>query len=270
METMRTFIKILLLILLFNIPKVAISQYIITDKDGYTNVREKPSSKSKIVGTIQKGKAIVSPMDICGFEGYPEYSTIHWDNPDWVPALLSEEPLVYGYVYRKNTSLTESYLKRLDVKSSTDSTIIFFGNEVEVAIYIVPFDTTAFNVTKDVFFWMVDGQYPKGVDAARSYWLDSANIFTIKEVIIKYSNKPAGNSFLESEINKVVHYCPFCIYATDIVDNAKVEYRYISASKGLDNEIYISLHGGDASSAFWVTWTFINGVYKWKSVGGAC
>jgi hypothetical protein len=62
--------------------------YIIIDKDGYTNIREQPNSKSRIVGKIQKYQIFFS-SEICG-----DSATTNWE-----PIISCN---IHGYIYRKN------------------------------------------------------------------------------------------------------------------------------------------------------------------------
>jgi len=65
--------------------------YIINDKDGYTNIREKPNAKSQIVGKVQKYQ-VFSIDDSCGDEIYPmdKWEGVQsYGNPN-------------GYIFRKN------------------------------------------------------------------------------------------------------------------------------------------------------------------------
>jgi hypothetical protein len=72
--------------------------YIINDKDGYTNIRKEPNTKSQIVGKVCKYQVFFSIHDFCGSE---LFATENWEpvssegNPD---GFIYLKKMIIGYV----------------------------------------------------------------------------------------------------------------------------------------------------------------------------
>ncbi|WP_029905242.1 hypothetical protein [Prevotella sp. 10(H)] len=87
-------------IFIFFIFSVSISAqcgYVTIDPDGYTNVRKSPSAHSKVLGKISLYHIFSTPDNSCLYDGSLE---IEYENPDWLPILINEEPAEAGYIYR--------------------------------------------------------------------------------------------------------------------------------------------------------------------------
>lgn len=107
--------------------------FIINDKDGYTNIRESPDGKAKIIGKAYKHQLLFRDDD--GYE-YDEDGVIEYEwQKNWIPVYNNS---VRGYIYKKNT-LGISKLSSLD-RGFSDTIIRAYNDSVEVIMKIVAFD----------------------------------------------------------------------------------------------------------------------------------
>jgi len=90
---MRKISILAMLAVVLLLPTVTHSQYIINDKDGWTNLRKESNAKSKIVGKVLKHH-VFSEINECD-EDYPGFPTGNW-------LAVSVNDVGIGYIFKNN------------------------------------------------------------------------------------------------------------------------------------------------------------------------
>jgi hypothetical protein len=185
--------------------------FITIDKDGYTNVREKPDVNSKVVYQVRK-------YQVFFFYGYEEEeeeeeedggcvaSLSSYANSSWLPITGTD---FGGYVYKKKYYLLGS-LPCQKCKRSVNN-FICYNDSISISIEIQAFD-------KD--------NHPDTKKLCGGVWDESCSNFEteITRIEIIYKNK---QTFLP--LGKMKNYC---------------NPRRVRASVGYDEEIYLCIEGG--------------------------
>jgi hypothetical protein len=133
--------------------------FITLDSDGYTNLREKPNSKSKIVDKVYK-------YEVFCFIGIEcDDNLANYDDSNWIPVSTDQKG---GYIYRKNI-LRLDKLHSLKVKqkinnnSVTQGILINANDTLSVVMHMKPFDKDKheLKITNDYdgeHVWYIDGK----------------------------------------------------------------------------------------------------------------
>lgn len=119
--------KKIIFLLSFFIPVVSYGQYIITDPDGYMNVREKPSVKANILGKVLDADILYVPDCI---NDIPEIEI----EENWMAIQVKKGGAAkIGYVYSPNTEAIWD-LPRLNVWVEDSLNFRFFDAEIKITI----------------------------------------------------------------------------------------------------------------------------------------
>jgi hypothetical protein len=147
---------------------------LINDPDGYTNVREAPSTQGKIIAKIYKGEL---------FQVYQEAE----EGPGWYEISFEKEGKnQLGFIHKSRVCFVES-LPQLKLKGVTTNLVTFAGDNKEVTINSGPFDPSRYKVNRAEQGWVKDinGKKVWGTDGG----LPGREIRTI---ISKYRTKKCG------------------------------------------------------------------------------
>ena len=220
-------------------PKDHYTPFIIMDKDGYTNIREQPNTKSKIIGKVYKYQLFFSIDDLCGSN---MFATDQWEpicsvgNPD-------------GYIYRKNILQLNNLplLKgKQDFKLSSDNsaTIVIANDSIQITMLLQPYNRqnhqgwiyggSGDEYEKHIVLQQIDTEI-KEVEV-----FDNNNVKTeIKEIEIIYNGQ---KKILPKD--KIYNYC---------------DPKYIAAYVGFDGEIYLGISGGGDTGIYRVWFSIVKG-----------
>ena len=209
--------------------------YIITDNDGYTNIREKPSTNSKILDKVVKYEVFFEYDYFCGREadGDIDLNTIP---PNWAPISKDSETPI-GYVFKGNVMHFRdmNYLSKYRDVGEPD-TIMCSNGALTVSLILKPFDYEK-HISKNGIF--ISGEYPKGL---RVYEYT-------KEALVD-----------EREIEALIINTPDKKYSLP-VDAIKDYFNPHSMTVfvGPENELYISILCGNDGESFSLMLSVVNG-----------
>jgi len=211
--------------------------FIIIDKDGYTNIREKPDANSKIVGKINKYQLFFSiDGDFCGSGMFAT------DN--WEPIESDGNP--NGYIYKKNILRIDSlpYLMQKENSNftlSSDSTaiIVIANDSIQITMRLQPFNK--YNHSNSPYGGSSD-DIKENIDY---------NIKTeIKEIEIVCNGQ---KTILPKD--KIYEYC---------------DIGYMGAWVGFDGEIYFTMGGGSQAAWYGVWFSIVGGEIVYETMINNC
>jgi hypothetical protein len=215
----------------FNLP------FIINDKDGYTNLREQPNGKSKIVGKVYKNQIFLAIGEPC--EDNPGYDPSN----NWVYVATDD---ISGYIYSRNImqlyKLPPIKLKgNFKLSKNIKETIISGENDsIRIIMRLQSFNE----------------QNHEG----RVYGGSS----DIPEENIKYH-------LIENEIKEVEIFCKN--KKTVLLKNEIKNYCDVismSAYIGYKGEIYLGIGGGGDAAQYGVWFSIVNGEIKYTCLETYC
>ena len=213
---MKNLVSLLFTVLL---PAMLAAQCITIDKDGYTNIREKPDGKSTIVGKVHKYQVFHPVKDICMSDG-GEKSTANWEyiTTDYI------DPI--GYIYKKHLMNLEDMpmIKDADEENNDGNRfrIVCQNDSIKVLLIAKAFDKNT----------RVAGQRVYGVDG----WEPARQLDKIE---ITYNTKKYSLSTKEFK-----RYC---------------DPNFMYVRIGTEGELYINISGGDGSGGYGVWLSVLNG-----------
>jgi hypothetical protein len=219
--------------------------FISIDKDGYTNVREKPDGKSKIVGKVFKYQVFYfGDDDECGG------NIANYSSSKWLPIFTDS---VSGYVYKKNIMdlqalpcITGKYNLN---SSSTKGFILFMNDSLKIAMEIIPFDEKAHKFEIEKTEW--DGDEVYTIDEQRFYGTNNRlPTCEIKKIEINYKSK-------------------ITILPKDKI-NIYYEPRVMVVYIGLDGELYLCIAGGGDAGQYTVWFSIVNDEIVHNSMEDHC
>lgn len=212
---MKNLFLVLVVLLAANVS----AQYITLDKDGYTNVRQKPNAKSAIVEKVKKHQVFYKAEDIpCADQVYDSLNVGNW------LAITTNMEDMAGYIYKRDLFAIDK-LPSLKEDTWIEGKLLRVSNDslgIDISITFQPYSEK--NKLQGKRMYGTDGWEPHN---------------EIKE--IRISNKGNVSSL---PINKFKNY---------------YDVRWISAWLGFDGEIYILLSGGDGSGGFSVMLSVLDG-----------
>ena len=185
--------------------------YVITDKDGYTNVREKPDARSGILGKVYKHQIFFSLVGYCENE-LPE-------TEKWEPIIVGS---IEGYIYKRNRI---SVFKLPEITGKGDYALSSNGKEsivtgendsIKLIVLLEPFDYESYD--RETYF-----AYGGTSDALEENLVHKSIKNQIKELKIIYKNK---SIILPRE--RIKEYC-------DVV--------HVSVYIGYSEELYLNIGG---------------------------
>lgn len=158
---MKTYFTYILIVVLFYPIQQLHSQFaIVTDSDGYCNVRDTPSKSGTVLERIESGSMIFCI----------ESENLHWKNLDLYDAATNIKQS--GYIYRNRIVFVEDYLKIPVIKADTSS-LILGNNDIKIMISSSNFDPKSHKLNynainkdfldriDDKYIWGTDGNIPK-------------------------------------------------------------------------------------------------------------
>ena len=217
------------------------AQFIITDKDGYTNIRKQPNAKSEITGKVLKNQIFFHTDIICGFD-----TEINPES-DWLQ-ITTDGTNIAGYIYKGNIVPLEKFSTLGDGDGNGGYRGVFFidngkitctNDTMQVILFTKPFDLKAHktDARKDDYVdyytcTKIDGKYFLGTDGM----LPGSEI---KALEITHKGKK-----IIVPTNKLKH----CY-------NLNAMWVYI----GTKNELYVGIGGGDGAGGYNVWFSIIGG-----------
>jgi Bacterial SH3 domain len=122
---------------------------IIDDKDGFTNVREEPNVKSKIVGKIKEGELF--------------YNRFIEHNSDWIEVETEEN--LSGYVHVSRIKFLNN-LKQLKYRKEAKDTLTIYQSNIKVQIFKSAFILKEHKIERKEYnpVSKIDQKHPWGVD----------------------------------------------------------------------------------------------------------
>ncbi|WP_454953953.1 hypothetical protein [Capnocytophaga gingivalis] len=203
---------------------------VISDKDGYVNVRKEKSTQSKVLKKLENNTLIF----VLEYDKAQEGNWIYADNE--------------GYIYNDRVKWIHKF-PQIAKGIAKGNTIVFEGKEIQVTLATEKFDKDKHSFKyhkeyRDVIekidgkpFWGTDGNMPK-----KEYKSIEVKIRGKQVSIPKSAYSDLYESYLYTEFNSV-HY-------------------------DKDNDIlYIVANNGDGAGAYMVCWQIEKGVYKGRKVG---
>ncbi len=240
--------KLLLILGLFIAVLSANAQlYTTVDKDGYTNIREKPTASSKIIDRVLQYEVIFSANYFCDNDFSDTTLSPNWTavKKDWATPV--------GYIYNKNLRVIDSMpiLYQDDKLWSADS-VICANDTLSVLLTLKPFDINSHKVEyveeyDYKYVRSVDGEFPKGF-------------------LMPYSEPAPKNreiaTFTVTINNKVYNL---------LIDVIKSFYNpHMVVFIGDEGDLYISISCGDGGEGYSIMLSVINGKIRHSKPSEAC
>jgi hypothetical protein len=194
---------------------------IIKDKDGYTNIREEPDGKSKIIGQVHKYEVFYSVEGCEDMEISP---------PDF-PWLYMCTDNICGYIYKKN--IIPLYDLPTIPEIHEDSTSIILKNDsIEISMI-----THIFNPVSDKKEIKNKDYYGLCEECIASDFEIYDIVNTLNRIIINYKDK-------KIEIFR------------DELENYYYAIRFMTGYIGPDSELYIQFCGAGDAASYCATFVF--------------
>lgn len=209
---------------------------IVYDKDGFVNLREKPSIKSKIIGKIIEGQVFsISPFD----DESP--------NSEWVKVWLPINPdpkindfIKYkdinedGYIHRSRIVSLEELIE-LKIVDNNPKKVSLKNDHLQVTIETKAFEKSQHNISKNKEGTM-------SIDDDSHYWGFKDQIPKSEIKSIKIINDGINYNFPKTSI--------FGLYELNL--------EFTKVHIGQSNEIYLEMSGADGSESYEVVWCLKN------------
>lgn len=202
--------------------------FVIKDKDGYSNIREKANAKSKIVGTFPNGTLFYFPHADDSLE------------PWW--------QLKEGYIHRSRFKDVSTF-PAISRGKRGENSISFAGMGISVVITVQKFDKQKHKIVRenrgDYYEYVIDGVKAEGID-------DFLPTSEYKSIEVTINGKKV-------EMPQDAYRGVFEV--TTYEDNNFVYYDKE------DDIIYIVGNNGDGANGYDICWQIVKGVYKTKEIG---
>lgn len=250
---MKNRISILLIYIVF--PACMFSQasfpYLVTDKDGYTNIRSKPNAKSKIVNKVSKNE-ILHIYDLGDYESYDDLEN---KNPVWLP-LYEGVGDAEAYVYKNNVRCLYD-LPEIRIEKTSEYILSFHNNDIAVSLEFEPFNLTNYTIEDPEnigFVTTINGAQALPCCHSAQYLTDSGYIM-LKEISLLYKNEKY--IVPEKDINR------FFIYKNTLYPHPDIPERFWGIDVyGENNDAYIRISIGDGGEHYILTWIITDGIYR--------
>ncbi|MEN2402894.1 hypothetical protein GKZ90_0024115 [Flavobacterium sp. MC2016-06] len=206
---------------------------IITDSDGYVNVRNQ----------AQKGNTISDKLEN-GFVVYCFEPKDNWLNIDY----SKNNKELNGYIYKDRIKYLSEFTK-IPLITETQTKVIFKKDSLNITVESKPFDSKTAKLTfvkgdKSILnkingkrFWGTDGEIPK-------------NCYKYIKVLI-------GNKTIEIPKNSIEDLFEPTLFNTKINYNKK------------DDVLYISCNNSDGAGGYEIVWIIEKGKYKERKIAYA-
>ena len=205
----------------------AFSQFaIISDSDGFSNVRKKGEKNSKVIDKLPHGHLIYC-FDESG----------NWTSIDY----MKKEKELYGYVYNDRYKLISSFLP-IEMTTNTATKVILEKDSFKITI-----TQKNFNKKEHTFKYLKN--YPEQIESIdnKTYWGTDGGIpfNQFEKVEIKIGNK----------ITSLPKAALQGLYEPNL-SSAEVYYDELTDS------FYIQTMNSDGSGGYLVVWKIVKGIYK--------
>ena len=214
--------------------------YIITDKDGYTNIREKPTTNSKIIDKVVKNEVFFENDYFCDDYSDVDPNTVP---PNWMPVKKDSSTPV-GYVYKEYIMSFRdmNYMSELRDTGESD-TITCSNGALTVSLILKPFvyEKHKFAIVSknNIVYTSIDGEYPKGMH----------RLEYTKEALVD-----------DREIKALIINTPEKKYSLPIgVFKNFYNPNWMTVFVGPENELYISILCGNDGESFSLMLSVVNG-----------
>ena len=223
-------------------------QYVCYDKDGYTNIRSGPGMQYEIVDRVSKYEVFYSSDWLCT-DGRSLDTSL-----TWIPFARSIYDAPDKYVFRKNIRLLKD-MPNLWANISEDGMLLSCSNDtISINLVLKDFDVNN-HVIKDTtqsdgskVIQGIDGEWPKGIH----FHLDIGEEIKGKEISALYIGN--GNKRTNLPIDAIKEYFN----------------PQMSVFLGYENELYIYIGVGDASGAYGICLSVVDGIVKYVLKWSAC
>jgi hypothetical protein len=209
---------------------------VIYDKDGYVNVRQGETVKSKIIEKIVEGQVFY-------ISSYEDSAP----KKEWLKAWITVNPdpkikdfLRYknvneeGYIHKSRICYLDG-LKKLNLVNESLNKSSFKKSNLQVDVEIKPFDKT-----KHVISRIKDGGYT--IDNTSDYW--------------GFSNSIPRNEF---KAIKIIQNSNIYIFPKEALAHLyDLNVEFASLFLGKNDELYLNVSGGDGSESYEIVWCLKN------------
>lgn len=217
------------------------AQYIITDKDGYLNIREKPTAKSAIIDKILKYELFEHAAHFC-INDLEDFTNIP---SGWIP-VCKELGSPIGYVYTRNILSLEKLPLLRPVYNKTN--IVCTYDSLSIELMLKPFAADEHIIEYDELgntLVSIDNQFPKG--------LYSEDFFSTSKEITGLRITCSSDS-VDLTINDIKDYY-----------NPRM-----SVTIGPEGELYIHISCGDGGEVYQICLSVVNGEIKFVRDTSIC
>ena len=215
--------------------------YIITDKDGYTNLREKPTTNSKVIDKAVKYELLFEGNYFCDDLADLDYRQIP---QNWIPVRKDADSPV-GYVFMKNIqSFNDMNSLQSEFREVGGPDAIICSNGVlTVSLILKPFDIEKHKVERvnnnGVVYTTIDGEYPKGMSKSEYTKEACVDDREIKELIV---NIPGRKYTLP--VDAITNY---------------FNPKWMTVYVGPEKELYIYIHCGTDGEPYSIMLSVVDG-----------
>ena len=227
------------------------SLYTVIDKDGYTNIREKPTTNSRIIDTAVKYELLFSANYFCGED--IDFSNVP---PNWIPVMKNYGTPI-GYVYRDNILSFDdmSFIQSKHRNPQESDTLICSNDTLTTLLVLKPFDFDQHTIEYIDDFRgrsipYIDGEYPKCMAKSEYTKENCLDDREIKELIINIREKR---------------------YALPIdVIKGYFNPGGLTVYFGTEGELYISISCGDGGDSYSIMLSVVSGKIMYSTPTEAC
>lgn len=221
-------LPLVLLLIAFSVSSSA--QFaIVSDKNGFVNVRQTGSASSKIVDTLKTGHLIYF-FEPAGNWANIDYSKMNDGN---------------GYIYKDRCKFISSYSK-VPVTKQAANAVTLSNDSIKVTVMEEPFDRTKhalkYSKGSDKFIESVDGKMFYGTDGEMPKKQYKKIVVELGQVVITLPKEATQNLF------------------QPIISHTQVNFDKEK------NIIYIQSSNSDGAGSYEIIWKIENGVYKERFV----
>lgn len=219
-------------------------KYVTVDKDGYTNIRQKPSAKSDILTMVDKYDIFYDANSAC------EVDAIVDDiNPNWMPVHIrygrGYEKGEYGFIYRKNIRDIEDF-PTLRITKNRDLELTYQDEFFSATFIQAPLFSEKYKVDADTINYAYQNARINGEEVQHTLYKKDTLI--LEEISFIYKG-------IKQAIPKEQYQSVFSV-------NFKDSELAMTVYKSELDIYYISLRGGGAEEAYELTWVIDKGVVK--------
>jgi Bacterial SH3 domain len=192
---------------------------IIDDKDGFTNVREEPNVKSKIIGKIKEGELF--------------FCFSNEKHKDWFAVDIKNNNKLSGYVHKSRIKFVEE-LPKLNKRKSIKDTIYLRNDSITLKMVIGDFITTKHKLTKsNTVITKIDGKRPMGVDGG------------LPKTELKSIQLRIGDEVID-------------VPKSELNDLYQISFVSTDVYLGQNGDIYFTMANGDGAGGYLVAFAFKN------------